>query len=151
MLIPFSIQKENYTLSASSGVYTNNTIDSTWYQVTNLSCEITVSGNRPVFVGLVPSAAASGDGSGLEIYSTSNNAQAKIRLKRGSTVIYPSILKLYSSISFSQYGVRVPVTTVWTFDFPSKGTYTYSFETRLDISNTTTSVLNTKLLVKEFI
>jgi len=151
MLVPFNTQKENYTLSSACGTYTLNTVDSTWYQPTNLSASITVSGNKPVFVSLVPDTISTGEGSAIEAFSSSNNAVANLRFKRGSTVIYLTKLRIYSNLSLTQYAVRNPVTVMGLFDFPSAGTHTYTMEMMLDTASTTASVLDARLLVKEFI
>lgn len=118
----------NFSLSSSSGASTNGTGSYNDF----ISCSITTNG-RPVWVGLVP------DGSGILSYLAAGTAgAANHRIKRGST----AILDAYQASS-----VSIPPGMIWIIDFPSAGTYTYTYANQNQVANSL--IYYVKLLVFE--
>lgn len=148
MLLPFSLQAENYALSSSCGTFNHTTVDSNWYAVTNLSTpSLTVSGNRSVWVVLIPDLSAGQ--TYFETYVTGAHMKASYRIKRGSTVIAQGVQRHQASIARTLMGQRWPVSIVQCHDLPPAGTYNYSVEVMLDVANNQCTVSNAKLLAIE--
>jgi hypothetical protein len=149
MLIPFSLQKENYALSSSSGTSTNSTADSTYYDVTNMSVSLTVSGQKPVWVGLIPDLA--GNGCFFEIYSSTFPVQPKFRFTRNGSSIYTGRHTVNdTTCSITVFGLRLPPGVLQVVDLePTSGTHTYKFQTMVDTAGNTITIQNAKLLAIE--
>ena len=149
MLVPFSLQAENYALSSSSGTSTNSTADSTYYDVTNMSVSLTVSGQKPVWVGLIPDLA--GSGCFFEIYSNTFPVQPKFRFTRNGSSIYTGRHTATSTAcTISVFGLRLPPGVLQVIDMePTSGTHTYKLQTMVDTAGNTITIQNAKLLAIE--
>lgn len=109
-------------LSTSCGAFA--TSSGVEVDVTNLTKSFTASGLRPVFVGLVDD--ASGNISNIQTVSTIYTARSFLTLKRGSTAITSTSLGIIQGSSGTiDTAVQIPVSAIWTIDFPTAGTYTY--------------------------
>jgi len=144
ILIPFSL-KENYSISSSCGSFSHSTVDSNYYDVTNLSVSITVSGERFVMLCLIP------DGSNtsyLEHSVSSTDSRCTFRYVRGGTTVaqFSSGEYLASATALAH---RKPVTYFSHFDRPTAGTYTYKLQVMLSASSSSVAINNAKLIAKE--
>ena len=146
MLIPYYIP-EHYGLSSSCGSFAHSTIDTNWYDVTNLSLSLKVSGNAPVWCVLIP---GSGSASYIEVgVSSGTVANLNLRFLRDATVVGYMRFEDNNPAQSSSY-YRDPVTKAQCWDFPTGGTYTYKVQVNTNTANNAHAIENAKLLVKEF-
>lgn len=113
--------------------------------VPNLSVTLTTSG-RPVFVGLIP------DGSDIayiEASATTDEPLAYVIIKRGSSEIAKSAIRLIANNSGGASRVAIPVGSIFTIDAQSSGEYTYTVEIVGATEFDTISVNNAKLIAYE--
>lgn len=125
-------------------------------QIGTLSVPITTSG-RPLQVMLVSDLAMNpsptqppilSGSAGMLSINASNVQIAHVFLKRGSTYIGSY---RFLEINTGPYTVRVPVSTIASFDSPPAGTYTYSATVLRTDNLTAFTVENTRLLVREIL
>ena len=140
-----------YGLSSSCGIFT--TTSATFVDVTNLSVTIKTRG-RPVIIQLVQdgSAATESDSGYIgAVNSTSNEAQAYIKILRDSTAICMQLFESMGITSSTNTTLKIPVGSVLIYDFPAAGTYTYKMQTRKGAvtGSFSSQFNNVKLLVRE--
>lgn len=129
--------------SSSSGSY--SLTGTTQTAVTNLSVSITTNG-RPVFVGLIPDGS---DIASIQAYESTDSPLSFVIIKRGSTEIAKSSIRMAADRTGGSSRIGVPVGTIYTVDAPAAGTYTYTIEVAGNGSNDTIEVNNAKLIAYE--
>lgn len=135
----------NYAISSSSsGVFLSTSF--IFVDVTNLSVEITTTG-RPVMITLLPTTENVTLGSIISSEATGGTlARSVLSLVRDSTAVgYASI----ESASGANSLTGVPPSSVFFFDVPAAGTYTYKIQGKSD-TNDTLRVFYCKLLAMEW-
>lgn len=105
-------------ISASCGSY--STSSATFTAVTNLSLDVTASGNRPVFLTLLPDASSSAS----QIGGVSGGGFYEFAFFRDSTQLGSSV------IGTATGDPAWPPGGITQMDFPSAGTYTYTLRVK---------------------
>ena len=139
----------NCVVSASSGSFT--TASSSAVDVTNLSCQIASSGDYPLHIRLIPD----GSTSSSQILCGSSGGtgtapECHVYILRNGTVIC-DFYQLYEPVGTGNPSVCVPVSSVSTLDFPTKGMQTYKVQVKCNAGGGTPEVrmYNAKLVVYE--
>lgn len=151
MLALFSLNAVNKVLSSSCGAY--STSSTSGVDATNLSCSITVSGNRPVLIALVP------DLSGNESSFWHTNTGATYgagywaKILRGSDLVFscfnsPNQSNTTVGQTYTQYD---SISRVSVLDRPAAGTYTYKVQVLNENANSTVGLNYAKLLCLEML
>lgn len=103
-----------------------------------------VTTGRPVFVGLV---ANTPDGY-LASSDPSNVTQTTFYLARGATdIAWAQVGGNVQGVTGVEY--RQPVSSLWTIDYPSAGTYTYTVKVANNAAGTTGSLVNAAVVAYE--
>lgn len=142
-----TVAARGFAISSSSGLFT--TTSSSFVDVTNLSVTITTNG-RPVFVGLVGDNGSSvcyigqiGDGS-----ASTSRAEFKILNNTSSTIVGYHQTQV-STGAVAAVTVTVPSSSLYGFDQPIAGTYTYKVQALAAGGTATTYVARSKLIAYE--
>lgn len=134
--------------SSSSGSF--STASTSYVDVTNLSVTIKTKG-RPVYLALIHDGTAN-----LGYFAANQNvsgstvtSQAQVKIKRGSTDIYESILVTSQPTNSSTVSVVVPLGSVAHVDVVAAGTYTYKVQVKSVYTTNNAEVIHAKLIAFE--
>lgn len=132
-------------LSSSSGFF--STTSTSYTDATNLSVSLTTTG-RLVFIGLISDGSGSGGGTINSSDSTINQSTSNFKILRGSTEVGRYSLA-HTITSGSTLSSSIPCSSVFTFEAPSAGTYTYKLQVQSAVSTTTSRISLCKLIAFE--
>lgn len=139
---PDKLASQNMVVSANSG----NLSTTSTAQVVILSVTITVSGKRPVYVGL---RAGPGPSTGRIITnpSSTNGSAVLFYILRQSQVI--SIIEPYVGVTAQAPVAQFPPSSIWYLDVPQAGTHTYELSWAVSAINMAADLQNAELVAIE--
>lgn len=150
------------TTAGLGGVAISNSVSfattsTTPVNITDLSAILTISGNKPVEVYLIPDGTNSTDPYGLEIVksnSTAGGGVATILLLRDGSVIYRQIISMFSTLAATSAPFNtqmlIPSSSIKGLDLAgTAGAHTYSAQCYTDTGSTVFTLYRTKLVARE--
>lgn len=129
----FSLQALNRVVSSSCGTFSWST-GSTYSDVTNLSCAITVSGNRPVGIYFIPDGSGSSASAVWTDTNGNNGTNLQWKILRGASIVGYGIFFPHGAIAGGvTYKYGGTPSNLFVLDRPtSQGTYTYKLQVKSD-------------------